>query len=131
MPPPAQGPSPSPSPSRGPTRRFCFALDLKDDTDLIAEYERYHRDVWPEILRSIRDSGIDAMDIYRAGNRLFMVMEVSDSFSFEAKAAADRDNPRVQEWERLMWKFQQSLPFASPGEKWVRMDRIFELPDEE
>lgn len=112
-------------------RRFCFALDLKDDPTLIAEYERCHEAVWPEILASIRDSGIEAMEIWRAGNRLFMLMEVAERFSFEAKAAADRADPRVQEWERLMWRFQQALPFASPGEKWVRMDRIFELPDAE
>lgn len=111
------------------TRRFCFALDLKDDPDLIAEYERYHADVWPEILAGIRDAGIDEMEIYRAGNRLFMIMEVSSGFSFEAKAAADAANPRVREWEQLMWRFQQPLPFAASGEKWVRMDRIFTLPD--
>jgi L-rhamnose mutarotase len=113
------------------TRRFCFALDLKDDPDLIAEYERYHADVWPDILASIHDAGIDDMQIYRAGNRLFMIMEVSPGFSFEAKAAADAANPRVQEWERLMWKLQQPLPIAAPGEKWVRMDRIFALREGE
>lgn len=112
-------------------KRLCFALDLKDDPDLIAEYERYHREVWPEVIRSIRDSGIEAMEIYRVGNRLCMVMDVSDDFSFEAKAAADRANPRVREWEQLMWNFQQALPFAVHGEKWVRMNQIFELPDEE
>ena len=71
------------------TRRHCLALDLKDDPDLIAEYERHHREVWPEITRSIRESGIEDMEIYRIGNRLFMVMEVSEDFSFEAKAEAD------------------------------------------
>ena len=110
------------------SRRFCFALDLKDDPDLIAGYERHHENVWPEIIRSIHDAGIEAMEIYRTGNRLFMVMEVSDDFSFEAKTAADLADPRVQEWERLMWRFQQALPFAGPDEKWVRMDRIFKLP---
>ena len=112
------------------TRRYCMALDLKDDPALIAEYERYHEKIWPEIARSIRESGIEDMEIYRTGNRLFLVMEVSDEFSFEAKAAADRAEPRVQEWEALMWKFQQSLPWAKPGEKWVRMKRIFSLEEQ-
>jgi len=110
-------------------RRYCFALDLKDDPDLIAEYERHHENVWPEIIRSIRDAGIEAMEIYRTGPRLFMVMEVADDFSLAAKAVADRSNPRVQAWEALMWTFQQPLPFSAPGEKWVRMDRIFTLPE--
>ena len=109
------------------TRRYCLALDLKDDPDLVAEYERHHEDVWPEITRSIRDAGVEDMEIYRVGNRLFMVMEVSERFSFEAKAAADRADPRVQEWEEVMWKYQQPLPMAKPGEKWLLMERIFKL----
>ena len=78
-------------------------------------------------MQSIRDAGIEDMEIYRVGNRLFMIMEVSDGFSFEAKGDSDRANPRVQEWETLMWKYQQALPVAEPGEKWLRMERIFKL----
>ncbi len=107
--------------------RYCLALDLKDDEKLIADYEAWHRNVWPEILESITSSGIVAMQIYRAGNRLFMIMEVNETFSFEAKGKADAINPKVQEWEELMWNFQQSLPFAGPNEKWVLMNKIFEL----
>ena len=113
------------------THRYCFALDLKDDPALIACYERHHREVWPEILDSIRGSGVQDMEIYRVGNRLFMVMEVSDGFSFEAKGEADRTDPRVQEWEALMWKYQEPLPWAKPGEKWVLMERIFTLEGED
>ncbi len=109
------------------SRRYCLTLDLKDDPQLIAEYKRHHRNVWPEIRKSIRDSGIVGMEIYLLGARMFMIMEVDDSFSFEAKGAADRNNPRVQEWEQLMWKFQQPLPQARPGEKWLLMERVFKL----
>ena len=111
------------------SRRHCLALDLKDDPALMAEYERHHERIWPEITESIRSAGIVDMEIYRTGNRLFMVMEVDDGFSFEAKGAADAANPRVQEWEALMSTFQQALPWAAPGEKWVRMARIFKLED--
>jgi L-rhamnose mutarotase len=108
-------------------RRYCLALDLVDDPALIAEYEQWHREVWPEIIQSITSSGITQMEIYRVGNRLFMIMEVNDSFSFEAKSAADASNAKVQEWEQLMWKFQQPMPFAKPGEKWILMDKIFDM----
>jgi L-rhamnose mutarotase len=109
------------------TKRYCLTLDLRDDAQLIAEYKRYHENIWPEITKSIKDSGIEDLEIYQMGTRLFMVMEVSERFSFAAKAEADRQNPRVQEWEELMWKFQQPLPNAKPGEKWLLMDRIFKL----
>jgi L-rhamnose mutarotase len=107
--------------------RYCLALDLKDDPALIAEYERHHDHIWPEIVESIRSSGIEVLDIYRTGNRLFMIMETNDQYSHAAKAKADADNPKVQEWEALMWKFQQALPWAKPGEKWILMDKIFSL----
>lgn len=106
---------------------YYLALDLKDDAQLIAEYEQWHTQVWPEIQQSIIDSGITKMEIYRTGNRLFMVMETTDDFRFEGKQAQDENNPKVIAWEQLMWKYQQPLPWAKQGEKWMVMDRIFEL----
>jgi L-rhamnose mutarotase len=108
-------------------RRFCLTLDLKNDPSLIAEYRKYHEKIWPEITESIKNSGIVDMEIYLLGTRMFMIMEVDESFSFEKKAKADQQNPRVQEWEELMLKFQQVLPQAKPGEKWLMMERIFKL----
>jgi L-rhamnose mutarotase len=108
-------------------RRYCLTLDLKDDPSLIAEYKRYHEKIWPEITKSIKDSGIEDLEIYLLGTRMFMIMEVDDSFSFDAKGKADKANPKVQEWEELMWKFQKPLPQARPGEKWLLMERIFKL----
>jgi L-rhamnose mutarotase len=54
-------------------------------------------------------------------------MDVNEHFSFEAKSKADASNEKVQEWETLMWNFQQALPFAEKGEKWVMMDKLFSL----
>lgn len=109
------------------SRRYCLTLDLKDDPNLIAEYKRYHEKIWPEITESIKDAGIVDLELYLRGTRMFMILEVDDSFSLEKKAAADRKNPKVQEWEELMWKFQKALPGAQPGEKWLPMERIFVL----
>ena len=107
--------------------RYCLALDLKDDPTLIAEYEKYHEKLRPEIEKSIISSGITNMEIYRIGNRLFMIMETTDDFSFEEKATADAANPKVQAWENLMWHYQQALPMAQEGEKWMLMKKIFSL----
>jgi len=109
------------------TRRYCLTLDLKDDPASIAEYRKHHDEIWPEITRSIKDSGIHVMEIYLLGTRMFMIMEVNERFSFEAKAAADKSNALVQKWEQLMSKFQQTLPQAKPGEKWLLMERIFRI----
>ena len=107
--------------------RHCLTLDLKDDKKLIAEYEHYHTAVWSEVRKSTLDAGITAMEIYRFDTRLFMIMETDDSFSFEKKAASDAANPKVQEWETLMWNYQQPVKKALKGEKWVLMSKIFDL----
>lgn len=107
--------------------RYCLTVDLINDATLIAEYEAYHKRIWPEIETSIKESGIVSMEIYRYENRLFMIMETNGSFSFEAKAAADASNEKVQEWETLMWNYQQALPSAKKGEKWMLMKKIFDL----
>jgi L-rhamnose mutarotase len=107
--------------------RYCLALDLQPDAALIAEYEEWHRAIWPEIKASIVESGITNMEIYRLENRLFMIMETGADFSFERKAAMDVANPAVQRWEELMWKYQVAIPGGRPGEKWRLMDKIFSL----
>ncbi|WP_266158148.1 L-rhamnose mutarotase [Dyella silvatica] len=111
-------------------RRY-FALDLKDDAASIAEYERWHsaERIWPEIVASIRAAGILDMEIFRSGNRLVLVVDVAADFDEQAKRAADAADPRVQAWENLMDTFQQPLPWAEAGQKWVPMTRLFSLAD--
>ena len=104
-----------------------MTLDLIDQTELILEYENYHQEVWPDVRKSILAAGVKQMEIYRFGNRLMMIMDVGDKFSFERKVHMDANNPTVQEWEKLMWKYQQAIPGAKPGQKWVLMEKIFEL----
>ena len=110
--------------------RHCLTVDLKDDAAAIAEYKRYHVKIWPEVKKSLYDAGIVDMEIYLLGTRMFMIMDVNDSFSFSAKAAADAANAKVQEWEAIMSKFQQRLPQSSPEWFWVPMERVFHLADQ-
>ncbi len=109
--------------------RICMACDLKDNPDLIERYKEYHApgNAWPEISKSIKDAGIDDMQIFLIGNRLFMIMEVNESFDPEIKAKMDAANPKVQEWEALMMEYQQFLPWDTGGQKWVKMEKIFQL----
>lgn len=110
-------------------KKFCLALDLKDDESLIKEYEEHHKKVWPSILKSITEAGIEQMEIYRTGNRLFMIMVTNEQFNFEQKAKTDASNEKVQEWETLMWNYQQAIPGSKPGEKWRLTEKIFDLEE--
>jgi len=112
-------------------QQLAFALDLKDDPTLIAEYEAWHRAdrIWPDIVDSLAASGVIDLKIYRTGTRLFLLLEAPDDFTLESKIRADAADARVQAWERLMWSFQQALPWAQKEQKWVPMRQIFSLAD--
>jgi L-rhamnose mutarotase len=112
--------------------RLVLILDLKDDAELIAAYEAYHRPggVPEAILHNIRSSGIEEMEIFRSGNRLVMLMETGSGFEPQAKAAADAADPAVIAWEEMMDRYQQRLPWAAAGVKWLEADRIFALSEQ-
>jgi L-rhamnose mutarotase len=108
-------------------KKYCLAMDLKEDEDLITAYDEYHKNVWPEVKDSLKEADILDMEIYRTGNRLFMIIHVSPEFSFENKTALDKSNPIVQDWETRMSQYQKQLPGSIPGEKWKIMERVFKL----
>jgi len=109
-------------------QRHCLTLDLKNDPALIAEYKRYHENVWPEIKQSLRDAGVLDMEIYLLDARMFMIIETTDSFSFAKKAELDRNNSKVMEWEAIMGKFQQPFSVdARPEARWLPMHRVFKF----
>jgi L-rhamnose mutarotase len=108
--------------------RYALALDLVDDAQRIADYEKAHETIWPEVRDHLHAQGVLGMEIYRLGTRLFMVMEVNPAiYSAEAMAAAALANPHIQRWETLMWTYQAPTPWTPAGEKWVVMQKIFDL----
>jgi L-rhamnose mutarotase len=106
--------------------RQVLAIDLKDDS-VVETYRDYHRRVWPDVLDSMRASGVIDMQIYLLGTRLVMIAALEDGSdlrrAFAARMAA---SPRVAEWERLMMSLQQPAPGAAPGEWWTAMELVFE-----
>ena len=110
-------------------QRFYYALDLQNDAEAIAEYERWHQPgtIWPEIVASIRAAGIEEMEIFRTGNRLVMVVQMPDGHV--PSAQREKNDTKTQDWEALMDRYQQRLPWAEPGQKWVPMARIFSLKE--
>ena len=112
--------------------RHVLLLDLVDEAEAIARYEAWHAAgaVPAAVIASIREAGITAMDIYRTGNRLVMVMETDASFDAARKAADDASNPAVVAWETQMNTVQRPLPWADPSAKWTEAPRIFSLSEQ-
>jgi L-rhamnose mutarotase len=109
------------------TKRYYLALDLKNDSALIAEYKNIHQNVWKEILDGIKAVGVLDMEIYLTGNRMFMVVVVPEDFDFDTQMGKLAQMPRQEEWEKFMWKFQEPLPHAKEGQKWMLAEKIFDF----
>lgn len=111
------------------TNRYCLALDLKDNPKLIAEYINYHKpeNAWPQITQNMKELGILDMEIYQVSDRLFMIMETTLAFDPNKAPLTDEGKVKSDEWEALMWQYQSPLPCAKAGEKWVMMDKIYDL----
>lgn len=109
------------------SRRVCFALDLVNDADLIAQYEAAHeREAFPpHIAVGIAEAGYLSMEIWRTGERLFMIAEVTDDWPRDLSAEARRLDDA---WQEQMDRFQKRLPHGEPNEKWTPMTRIFAVP---
>lgn len=111
--------------------RYCLALDLIDQPELIKEYIDYHqpKNSWPQITQNMKDVGILDMEIYHIADRLFMIMETTLDFDPSKKIETIKGQKASDEWEALMWKFQKPLACAKPNEKWIRMNKIYDLKD--
>lgn len=107
--------------------RSVLAVDLKDDPAAIERYKVHHRQVWPEVLASLRRAGILKMDIYLLGRRLVMVVDTDGQDYRRCFAAHASSHPRVVEWEALMRSLQQPSPGVLPGEWWTEMQPVFSL----
>ena len=112
-------------------KEYVLTLDLKRSPRAVAEYERHHRRVWPEVLRSLGKVGVRRMDIFRLERRLVMVLGTTDSFdlkkSFARHVASD---PVCREWEELMKTFQAPPPGARKGRLWTVMKPVFRFAEQ-
>ena len=106
---------------------FAMTLNLKDDPELIERYKEYHRNVWPENLAMMRDSGITRMKIFLRGRRMFMYCDTRDDYDPKKVTRTPEQVQKSKAWEELMHQFQEPLPDSPPGKWWVPMEEVFDL----
>ena len=107
--------------------RVVQTLDLIDNQELIDFYVEAHKAVWPEVLAGIRSVGITAMEIFRDGTRLVMILDLADGVDRDSAMAKLATLPRQAEWEEFVGRAQACTPGSSSGAKWREMDQIFSL----
>jgi L-rhamnose mutarotase len=107
--------------------RYCFALDLRNDSELISQYKAWHQQdcVPAAVPRSFVRAGIGSLEIYCVRNRLFMVIEAGGAFDLNVVTGGDADAIDIRAWAVLMENYQQPLPGARDGESWIAAEIIY------
>jgi L-rhamnose mutarotase len=108
-------------------KRFAQTVMLRDDPEVVRQYEQYHAHPWPETNAGLLSVGILRMFIYRFGRQLFMFMETTDEFDLDRDMPRYMENPKAREWDQMMNQFQETVPGAPAGSKWVLMKEVYAL----
>ncbi|MCR5678920.1 MAG: L-rhamnose mutarotase [Prevotella sp.] len=113
----------------GRTKRYVQFLEICDNTQLVAEYRKWHSEeyIWKEVLDGIREVGILEMEIYIQGNKLVMIVDAPEDFQWDEAMSRLSSLPRQAEWEAFVSKFQGCSAEARSDEKWQPMERMFKL----
>lgn len=103
-------------------QRYGSVIKLKPEK--LAEYKQLHANVWPEVLKMIRECNIRNYSIYFKDGFLFSYFEYqgNDFNGDMKKMAAD---PRTQAWWKLTDPCQEPLETRQPGEWWASMEEFF------
>jgi L-rhamnose mutarotase len=108
--------------STTPRERVCFQLQVKPE--LIAEYTRRHKAVWPEMVRALAETGWHNYSLFlRDDGLLIGYLETDDLAAAQAGMAATEVNAR---WQAEMGYFFVALDGA-PDTGFLRLTEVFNL----
>jgi L-rhamnose mutarotase len=92
----------------------------------IAEYERLHADVWPDVLARLSASHVTNYSIFRHGELLISYLEYTGD-DYDADMALIADDPATQRWWELCIPLQRPIPDRAEGEWWKELPELFHL----
>jgi len=106
--------------------RYCFLLQVRPE--LLEEYVDSHRQVWPEMLRALADSGWRNYSIFARGDGLLVgYVQAEDMAAAQAAMEATDVNAR---WQAAMARFFVGLEGRRPDERFQLLPEIFHLEDQ-
>ncbi|WP_438317975.1 L-rhamnose mutarotase [Candidatus Caldatribacterium sp. SIUC1] len=105
-------------------RRFGMVIRLKPDK--VEEYKELHRNVWPEVLKTIKECNIQNYTIFYKDGYLFSYYEYTGE-NYEEDMKKMAEDPITQKWWALCKPCQEPLKTRKEGEWWAEMEEVFHL----
>jgi L-rhamnose mutarotase len=107
--------------------RYGSVIGVKAET--LEEYKEVHANVWPGVLKQIKECNIHNYSIYlgeleKDQYYLFAYFEYTGD-DFEADMAKMKADPTTQRWWKLTDPMQTPIPTRKEGEWWANMEEVF------
>ncbi len=104
-------------------QRVCFVLKVRQDR--LEEYKRRHREVWPEMLQALRETGWRNYSLFlREDGLLVGYLETPDFAKARAGMAAREVNAR---WQAEMAPFFEQIEGQHPDQAMRPLEEVFHL----
>lgn len=102
---------------------IILTANLVADTKLQQEYLDYHKtqfQKWPEVSKGFCNAHFQHLLVFKNGRQLIIVISIPKGKTLdELNPLTTKNNPRVDEWNKIMSKYQEGLPGTKTGETWV------------
>lgn len=102
---------------------IILTANLVKDPKLQQEYLNYHATQfkkWPEVSWGFCNANFQQLLVFKNGRQLMLVISIPKGESLDKlDPKTTENNPKVNEWNKLMKKYQEGLPGTKPGEVWV------------
>jgi hypothetical protein len=107
---------------------IVLTANLVDDAKMQKEYVDYHAtqfEKWPEIAKGFCNADFQQLQVFKNGRQLMLVISIPKGESLDKlNPKTTENNPRVDEWNAIMKKYQTGIQDAKPGETWIFLKNI-------
>ncbi|AEV98046.1 hypothetical protein A4D02_14585 [Niastella koreensis] len=102
---------------------IILTANLVSDTTKQREYLQYHATQfkqWPEVSKGFCNAGFEQLLIFKNGRQLMLVISIPQGADFQKmNSKTTENNPRVNDWNKMMAQYQEGVSGTRPGETWV------------
>jgi hypothetical protein len=105
---------------------IIMSANLLKDTVKQKEYLEYHRtqfEKWPEVAKGFVNANFQQLLVFRTGRQLMLIISIPKGEKLdELNPKTTENNPRVDEWNAIMSKYQEGIEDAPAGTTWVMFE---------
>ena len=107
---------------------IVLTANLVNDEKMQKDYVDYHKtqfEKWPEIAKGFCNADFQQLQVFKNGRQLILVISIPKGESLDKlNPKTTENNPRVDDWNNLMKKYQTGIEGAKPGEAWIFLKKI-------